>query len=502
MTNKDNKIITLDPQSVQKALAGKDFTHFATTLEPSLSLTPFHESYYAVLDAFARGDIRRIMISIPPQHGKSFAASRLLPAYMLGRDPSLRIALCSYSFALARKFGQGVRGVIGSPKYAEIFPDTYLKGANGTSKNDSALLTAEEFDCVGKGGGMKLVGRECSLTGNRVDVMILDDLYKDALEANSPTVRENTWDWYTSVVRTRMHNLSQEIVVFTRWHQADLIGRISQHERVVELTSLEQLTNIPPRVWVKINFEALKESPATLLDPRGMGEPLWPERHSRELLQERREMDPKVFEALYQGNPQSREGLLYGEFATYGALPQNIIAVAAQVDTADTGGDFLCGIAYHLDGEGFVYVVDVVYSDAPMEVTEGLVAGMIERTGVSRARFESNNGGRGFARAVGSLLAQKGKRVEIMTYHQGHSKEARILSNATAVMRRVRMPQDWQERWGRFATDLREFKLNFHSNLHDDAPDALTAIIEQVMDAEGQRQGHAKRIRSLSFIAR
>ena len=95
------------------------------------------------------------------------------------------------------------------------------------------------MEIVGRDGGLLSVGREGSLTGNRVDCFILDDLYKDAMEANSPLVRENCWDWYTSVVRTRMHNASSELIVFTRWHDEDLIRRaapsraVCRHARVV-----------------------------------------------------------------------------------------------------------------------------------------------------------------------------------------------------------------------------------------------------------------------------
>lgn len=466
-------------------------------MDPALELTPFHANYYAILDAFARGVITRLMVSIPPQHGKSHAASRLLPAYLLGQDPDLRVALASYSFSLARKFGQGVRQVLESPIYKEIFPDTYLKGANGSSKSSPQLLTAEEFDCMGHRGGMKLVGRECSLTGNRVDVMILDDLYKDALEANSPVIRENTWEWYTSVVRTRMHNNSKELVVFTRWHQDDLIGRIAQHEAVVEIESLEQLSQIPRRAWAKINFEALKQTPSTPIDPRTPNQPLWGERHSAELLIERQKIDPTVFEALYQGNPISRAGLLYGEFATYRSLPTDPLERSCYVDTADTGSDFLCAICYERDSQGFIYITNVVYSDQPMEKTEIMVSQMIENQAVARAQFESNNGGRGFARSVEQILKSRGVKIQIETLHQSASKEARILSNSTAVIRKVRMPEDWKLRWERFAMDLTDFKLNFKANAHDDAPDTLTAIVEQV--EQSIEKANSKKIKTLRF---
>lgn len=457
-------------------------------------MTPFHKTYYELLDAFAHGRISRLLVSVPPQHGKSLGSSRLLPSYMLGLNPDLRISVGSYSFGLARKFGQGVRQVLESAPYRDVFPATYLKGFNGTSRNGAAMLTSDEFDCVGRSGGMRVVGRECALTGTRVDVMILDDIYKDAMEANSPVIRENTWDWYTSVVRTRMHNDSREIIVFTRWHEDDLIGRLSRTEQVVDIRSLAELDLVPARAWVRVNFEALKNTPATKLDPRKLGEALWPGRHSAELLSEKRALDASVFEALYQGNPSSKEGFLYSTFATYNTLPEQITHRANYTDTADTGDDYLCSISYAVSRDGMIYLTEVVYSKSPMEVTERLVVAMLCSESVHVAQIESNNGGRGFARSVDRQIRAAGGRTQIRTFHQSASKEARILSNATEVMRRVVMPADWQSRWSEFAQDLTDFRRSFRANAHDDAADALTGVVEN-------ETSQKKQIHKLLFLS-
>ena len=91
-------------------------------------------------------------------------------------------------------------------------------------------------------------------------------MYKDALEANSPLVRANCWEWYTSVVRTRMHNASRELVVFTRWHEEDLIGALAAREPVEELRAWSQLDTLPADRWLHLNFEALKTAPPTEVD--------------------------------------------------------------------------------------------------------------------------------------------------------------------------------------------------------------------------------------------
>ena len=217
------------------------FEDYSLAVYPFLSLQGFHRTYYRVLQQFAEGRIRRLMVTMPPQHGKSVGSTTLLPAYILGLDPDLRVAIASYSATLANKFNRRVQRIIESSEYSALFPHTQIK-RGGRPAN--YIRTADEVEIIGRRGELLSVGREGSLTGNRVDVFILDDLYKDALEANSPVTRENCWEWYTSVVRTRMHNASRELIVFTRWHEEDLIGMIASRERVVSLTDWAQIDTL------------------------------------------------------------------------------------------------------------------------------------------------------------------------------------------------------------------------------------------------------------------
>lgn len=478
--------------AVDCELGRRTLGDFARALEPELQWTPFHRTYYQLLNEFARGTIRRMIVSVPPQHGKSHGASVVLPAYLLGCSPALRVTIASYSFGLARRFGQEVQRLMSEEVYGKLFPETRLKGIGEKSERErTARRTSEEFDCVGKGGGLRTIGRNGSLTGNRVDVVILDDLYKDALEANSPLIRDRVWEWYNAVVRTRLHNDSRELIVCTRWHEEDLIGRIKKEGGFLELTDWGQLDGLTSETWVSVNFEALKRSEPVPVDPRRKGEALWPERHSVRLLESRRRSDPPLFEALYQGNPTVREGLLYSRFETYGKLPDDPVKIANYTDTADTGMDKLCSVCYVVGRDGLIYVTDLLYTPEPMEVTEIAVAGMLERGNIPVALFESNNGGRGFARAVSRLVG----RCEIRMFHQKGNKESRILTHSSTVTRMVRMPEDWKVRWPEFAADLESFRRAFHANAHDDAPDTLTGIVETESAPAGKRIRHVHFVR-------
>ena len=453
------------------------FEDFAQQVYPFLEMTHFHRTYYRLLECFARGEIRRLIVTMPPQHGKSMAATTLLPAYLLGLDPDLKVAIASYSSSLATRFNRRVQRIIDSKEYGEIFPETTLK--RGT-KPPGYIRTSDEAEIIGHEGSILSVGREGALTGNRVDCFILDDLYKDAIEANSPLIRENCWEWYTSVVKTRMHNHSRELIVFTRWHEEDLIGSIQKLEPVEEFHSWEQLSKEPPKGWLHLNFEALKSSPKCEIDPREVGEALWPERQSAELLQAKRRLDPLRFECMYQGHPSTREGLLYGDhFSTYTSLPREIVRRGNYTDTADMGDDYLCSMSYVVDSDGVIYLTDLVYSREGMEQTEQEVAQMLLRSESRSALVESNNGGRGFARAVQRLAPQ----VRIEWFHQSGNKEARILSHAATVLHNLRFPEDWRQRWPDLYSHLTTYRRQFRANRWHDAADVLTGIVEHEITA-------------------
>lgn len=464
-------------------MAQISFVDFAREVYPFLDMQAFHSRYYRLLELFAQGRVRRLIISMPPQHGKSVGASTLLPAYMLGLNPDLRIAIASYSSMLASKFNRRVQRILESREYGALFPDTTIKQGG---RPPQYIRTSDEVEIVGHDGGLLSVGREGSLTGNRVDCFILDDLYKDAMEANSPIVRENCWEWYTSVVKTRMHNTSQELIVFTRWHEEDLIGSLRAMEHVVDMQSWEDVERVGDG-WLHLNLEAIKTGTATLVDPRSEGEALWPERQSVALLEQKRRLDPMRFEAMYQGRPSSRGGQLYGDsFVEWDALPDHIVRRANYTDTADEGDDYLCSISYAVDADGIIYVLDAVYSREPMEITENLVAQMLLRSEVRSAAVESNNGGRGFARAVQRLVPH----VKVEWFHQSGNKQARILSHSATVVHLLRFPRGWAQRWPELYAHLVSYRRDFYSNRWHDAADVVTGIVER--EGSGSQRSNRK----------
>ncbi len=188
---------------------------------------------------------------------------------------------------------------------------------------------------------------------------------------------------------------------------------------------------------------------------------------------------------MYQGNPSTREGLLYGDnFKEYDTLPSAIMHRSNYTDTADTGDDYLCSMDYAVDTNGDIYITDVVYTREPMEVSEPMVADMLREDDIRLSRIESNNGGRGFARAVQRLAPD----VKIEWFYQSANKEARILSNSATVVHRIYMPKGWKQRWEALYSHLTTYRRTFRSNRWHDAADVITGIIEaEVKDKASQR---------------
>ncbi len=194
---------------------------------------------------------------------------------------------------------------------------------------------------------------------------------------------------------------------------------------------------------------------------------------------------------MYQGNPSNASGALYGaNFQTYRSLPGDITGRGNYTDTADMGDDYLCSVCYARDSGGRIYVTDVVYSREGMEVTEKLVTAMLSAYPECETIVESNNGGHGFARAISRLLP----RHAVKWFHQSANKEARILSNSSAVLRNIAMPEGWQQRWPEFATHLQTYQRTFRNNRWHDAPDVLTGIVERELTG-----ALSKKIKALKF---
>ena len=472
-TAHNNYACLVAPSPSQRGLGERNLLSFTRHTLPSFAPAPFHIAYYEVLTRFAMGEIKKLMITMPPQHGKSEGATRRLPAFVLGQDPDKRIAIVSYNAIKARKFNRELQRIMDDDRYYELFPQTLLAGQASYQeqgrRSRNYARNSDECEIVGYQGSFKTIGVGGSLTGEPVDMLIMDDLYKDASSAWSPVIRQNVADWYDTVASTRLHNDSQQLLVFTRWHMEDLAGRLLEQEGVYD-----PIEN--PQGWLLVSFPAIQNRPPSEQDPRAEGEPLWPERHSLEKLLEIKGRSPTVFESLYQQNPQPSQGLMYEEFTCYTDLPSRSYSVA-YIDAADSGADYLCALFYK-EAEDGNYITDVLYTKDPMEVTETTLTYMLQQHQVERCHIESNNGGNLFVSNLQQRSWDMGNRLtRFNPFHQNQNKTARIFAASASVQKLIKMPLDWKKRFPKFARDLTGY-LRVGTNAHDDAPDALTGTIE------------------------
>jgi predicted phage terminase large subunit-like protein len=249
------------------------------------------------LDAFERGDIKRLIISMPPRHGKSELASRRLPAYILGRNPDARIIACSYGADLAKDMSRDAKRIVMGDRYSEVFPDTNLPDGNVvTDARHAYKNTADQWQIVNHRGQYLCRGVGGGITGKGGDYLIVDDPIKDDLQAQSEREREKIWDWYTKVFKTRASKDAGILVIMTRWHEGDLVGRLKEQSRQSDLADQ----------WHEVRFPALYEGDdaASEYDVRNkVDEALWPSFRDATTLQSQREEDPDGFAALYQQRP-------------------------------------------------------------------------------------------------------------------------------------------------------------------------------------------------------
>lgn len=278
------------------------------------------------------------------------------------------------------------------------------------------------------------------------------------MEAFNELELEKQWSWFVNTMLSRLEEGGKIIIIMTRWASKDLAGRAKKH--------FEQL-GVPIR---EVVMKAVQDD-GSMLCPDVLSKKSYEMKTAT--------MAPEIASANYQQIPIDLKGCLYTSIATYTQLPE-LTLILNYTDTADTGSDKLCSIVFGVYNHE-AYILDVLDTKDPMEVTEPATARLLNDHRVQRARIESNNGGRGFARSVRRHLENLGNYyTEVMTFTQKKNKQARILSNATWIMQHCRMPADWKYKWPVFYEAITTYQRE-GKNRHDDEADALTGVAETMI---------------------
>lgn len=311
----------------RRELARRNLIDFTRYTLPGYEAADHHRRIAEALEKVERGEIDRLMIFMPPRHGKSELASKRFPAWCLGRNPKRQIIAASYNSDLANDFGRSVRNIVAEPEFSNVFRDVALAA---DSKAANRLNTNH-------GGAYVAAGVGTAVTGRGANIALIDDPLKDREEADSERRRDLVWDWYRSTLYTRLMPGGAIVLIQTRWHEDDLAGRLLEQDGAQ---------------WQVVELPAINAA----------GEALWPEWYDLATLQRIKEtVGQREWSALYQQQPQPDEGTYFQRdwFTEWTTRPAHMhVYGTSDYAVTDGGGDWTVHRLWGVDHEGTLHRLD------------------------------------------------------------------------------------------------------------------------------------------------
>jgi len=452
------------PQSKQQpALEAEDYAFtllsaYSAYQWPQYQDAPHHRLICRELEAVERGETTRLIITVPPRHGKSLLASENFPAWYLGRNPDHYVIAATYAQDLADDFGRKVRNQILDPSFNLIFPGVSLR-TDSTSAKRFAVTSGMDAFTTTRDGAYYAVGVGGPLTGRGAHLLLIDDPVKNREEAESELIRKKTKDWYTSTAYTRLMPGGRIVIIQTRWHEDDLSGwllREHQHEN-----------------WRHVNLPAI--------DSRGAA--LWPEQYNLDALTAiKRAIGPHDWSALYQQAPSPETGDYFklDWIKSYDTPPprenMHIYGASDYAVTAD-GGDYTVHVIVGVDPDDRLYLLDMwrqqTASDEWVEAFCSLVLkwkpiAWAEETGQIKS-------------GVGPFLFKRMLETKAMVHREQFPTRGDKAIRAQSIRGRMAMVGLHIQRDAPFRTDLISEMMSFPVGVHDDQVDAL-GLAGQLID--------------------
>lgn len=418
-----------------------------------------HDAIARVLEEVEKGDIKQLILTMPPRHGKSELTTRRFPAWYAGRNPRQNVVVATYSDTFAEDFGREVRGIMTSPPYKQAFPDVRLmKGS----------AAADRLQTV-QGGMLTFVGRGGALTGRGAHVLIIDDLIKDDKEASSQAVRDQAWNWFTKVAMTRRMGKKIVVVIMTRWHSDDIVGRITDLENPL-------CNRIEAQKWKIINLPAIAEDD----DPLGRkpGEALWPDgpdEFDAEFLASQQRLDPLGFSALYQQRPSAADGVMFRRENVRWYDPENLPAELRVYAASDHAlsekerRDYTVLLTAGVDKQSNLYLLDCYWQRAS---SDKVVEAMLN-TAAIRKPLLWWAGRDHITKSVGPFLRKRMMETNVffnlVEVTPAGDKETR----AQSIAARMALGLVWFPKGAPWAEKAVEELMRFPNGTHDDFVDAF-----------------------------
>lgn len=466
MKKVSDNLIQAAKKELKRRAASVSLAAFVTYTYEGYELGWVHEEICQKLDQFledvAQKKSPRLIICMPPRSGKSELVSRRFPAYLLGRYPELSFVGTSYSTDLAGTFAKDTQRIMESEAFKDVFPEVRIP-EKGTPANGK-IRQADRFEILGHRGSYYSVGVGGSLTGRGADILVVDDPVSNMEDAMSERVREKTWDWFTSVAYTRLSPGAGMVVMATRWHMDDLIGRLldAQHRGEGD-------------VWEVVNYPAIAEHD----EPhRKQGEALHPKRFGLKSLEAiRRAVGSKVWNALYQQHPVPDGGAVFKSdwmrYWTPETLPNHFDSTCMSWDMTfkeSNTSDFVVGQVWGRKDANF-YLLDQVRARMDFVKTcEAFITLAQKHPHVTRKLVEDK------ANGPAVIASLKSKVTGIVPITPKESKEARASAVTTLwEAGNVFLPDPEYASWVK--TEFIPELLTFPGGAHDDQVDAMTQAL-------------------------
>lgn len=410
-------------------------------------------AFQFVYDSYKNGKQVRIAISTPPRAGKSYTTS-LFCAFMLGQFPKESIMRNTCTSTLRDKLMKDVGGMLSSQKWKDCFEtNNYLKINNSTQVS---LETATQISCFGAGVGGTIIGLGASM------LAITDDVFNKMEDALSGIKNERVVSWDESAMGSRLEGNCCRIDIGTRWTKDDIIGRnLDRYDMIVKIPALDKNGNS--------NFPEVQTTEQYKNTKKYISDITW----NAEYMQEPMDIQGQLFKS---------DELKY--FDTIPGIPEANIAVC---DTADTGEDYLSSPMFKKFGERY-YLYDVVFTQLNMDFSGPMIEGAYIDNRVEIARFESNNGGKLFAKDIEKRVP----RCSFYWKQTTSNKETRILTDFFWIKKHVIFRYPYDEKYHpegyKEGSDYDLFMrqvttyIKGKKDQHDDAPDSLSMFRHLVDD--------------------
>lgn len=433
------------------------------------------------LEAVERGEIPRLMVFMPPGGAKSTWTSKLFVAWLRGRHPEWPIIAASYGTKLSRKFGRRARDVIRSRAFQSVFPDVRLSGDSGAA-DEWAVVSGEDGEKIGEYVATSVDG---TVTGLRAKIIIVDDPVKGFAEANSETIRDASWDWWLSDLRTRMLADCRMVLIMTRWHHDDIPGRVLPENYNGESG---WYTATDGEEWHVLSIQAEAEQSDIL--GRQPGEWYWPAFYPPEfMVKQRNALGPLKWNSLYQQRPSPEEGIYFlkewfeGQMYDPADLPKHLRKYgASDYAVSDKTNDFtelgVCGI----DPEDNMFILDWWYGQATADVWAQETINLATAHSTEEWAEEAGQIEKSVGPFLSKMQAEQRAYFYRRPYTSAHDKPTRARSfQAMMASKKVFWPRGtpWFPR-------IMDQMLKFPNGKYDDAVDVLSLfgrIVDRMIKA-------------------